>query len=170
MAGSSKGPCADEIVHAVELASHTGLRLGDLLRLSWWHVGNDSITLTTGKSKHRREAIIPLYDALREVLLRIPKRSTTILTNSRHRPWTANGFGTPFSRTKIAADMNDRGLHFHDLRGTACTRFYVAGLSERVITEIMSWSEEHVGKIIRRYVGRTAATKAIIKQLNERRT
>jgi rRNA processing protein Krr1/Pno1 len=30
----------------------------------------------------------------------------------------------------------------------------------------MGWEEEHVAKIIRRYVGRSAATKAIIRQLN----
>ena len=102
------------------------------------------------------------------MLARIPKRSTTILTNSRHRPWTADGFGTAFNKAKIAAGMADGDLHFHDLRGTAATKFYVAGLSERVIAEIMAWEEEHVAKIIRRYVGRTAATKAIIQQLNRK--
>ena len=30
----------------------------------------------------------------------------------------------------------------------------------------MGWEEEHVARIIRRYVGRTAATKATIHQLN----
>ena len=48
------------------LPSHTGLRLGDLLRLSWSHVGEDAITLATGKSRGRREAIIPLYDDIAE--------------------------------------------------------------------------------------------------------
>jgi transposase len=38
------------------------------------------------------------------------------------------------------------------LRGTAATRFYVAGLPERAIAEIMAWSEEQVIRIIRRYV------------------
>jgi hypothetical protein len=47
--------------------------------------------------------------------------------------------------------------------------FYTAGLS-RVIAEIMGWEEEHVGRIIRRYVDRSAATKAIIAQLNRTRT
>jgi integrase len=168
--GSDKRPCPDEIRYAVDLASHTGLRLGDLLLLSWSHVGEDTITITTGKSNHRRSAIIPLYDDLRDLLSRIPKRATTILTNGRRRPWKTNGFGTAFNRAKIAAGMNDRDLHFHDLRGTACTKFYVAGLSERVIAEIMAWEEQHVAKIIRRYVGRTATTRAVIKQLNERRT
>jgi integrase len=140
------------------------------LRLSWSHVGDDAITLKTGKSTHRREAIIPLYDGLRAVLADIPKRATTILTNSRRQPWTKDGFGSSWNKAKIAAGMKDRNLHFHDLRGTAATRFYLANLSHREIAEIMGWEEEHVARIIRRYVGRAAATQAIIRQLNERRT
>jgi integrase len=41
---------------------------------------------------------------------------------------------------KIDAGMEDRDLHFHDLRGTAATRFYTAGLSVRVIAEVMTRS------------------------------
>ena len=114
--------------------------------------------------------MIPLYDDLKKVLAGIPKRSTTVLTNSRGRPWTKDGFGSSFNKAKIAAGMGDADLHFHDLRGTAATRFYVAELSERVIAEIMGWEEEHVARIVRRYVDRSAATRAIIRQLNERRT
>jgi rRNA processing protein Krr1/Pno1 len=39
----------------------------------------------------------------------------------------------------------------------------------RVIAEIMGWEEEHVAKILRRYVGRSAATRALIEQLNRAR-
>jgi integrase len=162
-----KKTCSPEIAHAVDLAAHTGLRLGDLLRLSWSHVGEDAIIIATGKSRHRREAIIPLYDTLKSVLVSIPKRSTTILTSSRCRPWTEDGFGSSFNKAKIDAGLAESDLHFHDLRGTAATRFYIAGLPERVIAGIMAWEEEHVAKIIRRYVDRTAATKAIIEQLNK---
>lgn len=112
---------------------------------------------------------MPLYDELRTVLAAIPKRSTTILTNSRKRPWTTDGFGSSFNKAKITAEMAGDDLHFHDLRGTAATRFYIAGLSERVIAEIMAWEEETVARIIRRYVGRSAATKAAIFQLNQAR-
>jgi hypothetical protein len=62
--------------------------------------------------------------------------------------------------------MAERNLHFHDLRGTACTRFYAAGLDKHDIAEVMGWEVEHVEKIIRRYIGRAAATKAIIAKLN----
>jgi integrase len=165
-----KQTCSAEIAHAVDLASHTGLRLADLLRLSWSHIGEDAIVIATGKSKQRRQAIVPLYDALRHVLASIPKCSTTILASTRHRPWTRDGFGSSFNKAKIEARLVERDLHFHDLRGTAATRFYVAGLPERVIAEIMGWEEDHVARIIRRYVDRSAATKAIIQRLNEKRT
>jgi integrase len=168
-ADNTKKPCSEEIKNAVDLAAHTGLRRSDLLRLSWSHIGEDAITLVTGKSRGRREAFIPLYDELREVLARIPKRSTTILTNQRGRPWKGDGLGTAFNRAKIRAGMNERDLHFHDLRGTAATKFYVAGLSVRVIAEILAWNEDQVDRIIRRYVARGAATKAAIQQLNEAR-
>ena len=124
--------------------------------------------LTTGKSRHKREAIIPLYDGLRAVLARIPKRATTILTSSKRRPWTADGFGSSFNKAKIDAGMSERDLHFNDLRGTAATKFYIAGFSMREIAETLAWEEESVEKIIRRYVGRSAAIKARIKKLETR--
>ena len=164
-----KKACSAEITYAADLASHTGLRLGDLLRLSWSHIGKDAITITTGKSRHRRQAIIPLYGDLKNILSTIPKRSTFVLTSTSGRPWKVTTFATIFGRAKSRAGVR-RELHFHDLRGTAATRFYIAGLHERVIAEIMSWEEEHVGRIIKCYVDRTAATRQVIKLLNERRT
>ena len=51
-----KQTCSPEIAHAVDLAAHTGLRLGDLVRLSWSHIGADEIVIATSKSRHRRSA------------------------------------------------------------------------------------------------------------------
>src|SRR5204863_7160474 len=111
-----KKTCSSDIANAADLAAHTGLRLGDLLRLSWSHVSEDAIAISTGKSNHPRSALIPLYDDLRNVLTRIPKRSTTILTNVRKRPWTANGLGPASHRAKFATGRQDRELHFDALR------------------------------------------------------
>ena len=61
--------------------------------------------------------------------------------------------------------VGDADLHFHDLRGTAATKFYLADLSKREIAEILGWSEEQVERILRRYVDRTAATRALIERL-----
>jgi len=157
-----------EIGHAVDLAAHTGLRVSDLIKLSWSHVQGDTIIITTAKSRHRkREAIIPVYAKLKEILNRIPRRATIILTSSRHTPWTRDGLGSSFNKAKAAAGLADRDLHFHDLRGTAATKFYIAGLPERVIAEMLGWEEAEVARIIRRYVDRHAATRAIIEKLNQ---
>ena len=72
-----------------------------------------------------------------------------------------------FEKAKARAWPEGDNLHFHDLRGTAATKFYVAGLTEREIAEVMGWEEDSVRKIIRRYVSREAALKDRIKRLNE---
>jgi hypothetical protein len=59
-------------------------------------------------------------------------RSTrTVLTSSRQRPWQ-NFTATFVSANKAAGITN---LHFHDLRGTAATRFYIAGLKVRTLAK-----------------------------------
>ena len=73
-----------------------------------------------------------------------------------------------FNKTKIDAGMADRDLHFNDLRGTAATRFYVAGFTMREIAETLAWEEASVEKIINRYVGRNAALKARIRKMETR--
>src|SRR5262245_9189796 len=128
----------------------------------------DAITITTSKSRHKRSAQIPLYDDLRDVLARVPKRATTVLVNTFGRPWAARSFGNAFTKTKNKAGFT--ALHFHDLRGTAATKFYLAGLSEHIIADLMGWEREHVAKIIARYVDRSAVIRAAIVQLNKSRT
>ena len=76
------------------------------------------------------------------MLARIPRRSPVILTNSRRRPWAQGSLGDRFVKAKKEAWPDGNDLHFHDLRGTAATKFYIAGLSEREIAEIMGWEEE----------------------------
>ncbi len=38
------------------------------------------------------------------------------------------------------AGLADRDLHFHDLRGTAATKFFLAGFTVREIAETLAWS------------------------------
>lgn len=153
-----------EVWWAVNLAAHTGLRAADLKELQWGHIGDDAIVIPTSKSRGTRSAFVPLYDDLRTVLAEIPKRSLTVLTNEKGRPWLDGVNGTSFRNARDLA-LPGRDLHFHDLRGTAATRFHAAGLSNREIAEIMAWEEGQVDRIIRRYVGRSAVTHAIIQKL-----
>lgn len=161
--------CSQEIEEATDLARYTGLRRGDLIRMSWSHVGDDAIVIPTSKSGFERGAIIPLYDVLRQLLARIPQRSTTILTSSRKRPWSGNGLGSSFNEAKRQAGLSKRNLHFNDLRGTAATNFYLAGFTYREIAETMAWEEKSVERIIRKYVGNKAAINEKIRKMADRR-
>lgn len=128
---------SEPVSHVVRLALLTGLRRGDLLKVSWNHVHDNYIELATGKSGGPQAATIPITKDLQTLLEKIPKRSTTILTNSKKRAWTDDGFGSSWWKTLSDAGLLEEDLHFHDLRGTAATRFYLAGLELREIAEIM---------------------------------
>ena len=92
-----------------------------------------------------------------------------VLTSSTKRPWAKDGLTSSFAKAKKTAWPDGDELHFHDLRGTAATKFYIAGLTEREIGEIMAWEEASVARIIRRYVSRGATVKERIRRLNEAR-
>lgn len=154
---------APEIMHAARLAVFTGLRQGDLLRLSWSHVRDNAIEVRTAKTG--KTALIPLHGQLRAFLDALPRRATTILTTTEGRPWRT-GFGASWGRAVRKAGIDK---HFHDLRGTAATVFYLAGLTVREIAEVMAWSEDHVEALINRYVKRDEILLDLIRRLDENR-
>ena len=158
---------------AARLTALTGLRRGDLLRLSWSHIDGREIRIPTSKSNRRLAARIPLYRDLRDLLATIPKIATTVLVNEDGRPWTTNGFATAWQRTmtKLAKhrgiEKTALDLHFHDLRGTAATKFYLAGFHEREIAAMLAWKPDQVHGIIDRYVRRDAILDERIRRLDE---
>lgn len=153
-----------EIGYACRLAALSGLRQGDCLKLAWGHIEENAIEIRTGKSRGRRAATVPLYKDLRDHLATIPKRSTRVLTNTDGVPWKS-GFSSSWNTAMNDAGMKDRGLHFHDLRGTAATNFYAAGFSTREIASILGWSETKVERLIDRYVKRDEILRAQIRRM-----
>lgn len=154
-----------EIYQAARLALLTGLRQSDLLKLEWEDVNDLLIEKETDKGKkQRRKAQIPMYSELREFLTSIPKRGDTVLTNSRGEPW--KGFGSSWNKAMYKAGLHDRDLHFHDLRGTAATRLFVAGLTTREIAQFLAWGEERVERLIDRYVKRDEIMLDQIRRMN----
>ena len=167
---SIKAVASPSVWQGINLAAHTGLRAEDLRRLSWSHIGLDAIVIPTNKSRGQKEAFVPLYDDLRAVLASIPKCSTAVLTSETGRPHKDGPNGSSFRKAFKLAFTDPRDLHFHDLRGTAATRFHAAGLSNRDIGEILAWGETQVDKIIRRYVGQSARAAAMVQKLNRSET
>lgn len=155
----------EHVVLAARLASLTGMRRGDLLRLSWNHVGELAIDLPS-TSKTGSGALIPMYAELKALLAEIPKVSPIVLTNSDKRPWKS-GFGSSWNKALISAGMQGDNLHYHDFRGAAATRMHLAGWTNREIADALSWEEESVDRIIRRYVKRDALLRDMIRRMDE---
>jgi integrase len=157
--------CSPSLRHAVELAALTGLRLGDLVRLTWGDVGQESVTVRTSKRGSR--VVIPLLDESKALIERIGRRDVgVVLTNTRGKPWTPDGLKTSFLKAKAAAGIE--GLRFHDLRGTAATRFKVFRLSDDRIASIMGWSKESVQALMLRYVSADAVAIDMLREIRER--
>jgi len=154
-----------EIGFAAQLAALTGLRKSDLLSLKWSEIDGLAIEKPTSKSKGEQVAIIPLYDDLANLLATIPKRAATVLTTTRGKPW-GTGFHNSWNDAVERAGLTERGLHVHDLRGTAATNLYRAGLTEREITEIVGVSETEVAKWIATYVKRDEILRDRIRRMD----
>lgn len=155
-----------EIWHAVRLARLTGLRQGDLLKLSWNHIKPHAIEFSTGKSRGRRTVCVPLTSELRTLLDTIPKRSPIVLTSSEKTPW-GRGFSSSWHAAMRRSKLSTKDLHFHDLRGTYATDIFGAGFSIREIAEILGWSEDRVERLINRYVKRDEILKDRIRRMEK---
>lgn len=153
-----------EVFRAAQLASLTGLRQGDLLALRWDQISDLAIEKATSKSGGQRSATIPLYRELRKFLATCPKVAETVLATSRGTPW--KGWGTDWNKAMRVSGLSECGLRFHDLRGTAATKFFVAGFSEREIAVMLGWSEKQVERIIDRYVRRDAILRDRIERMD----
>jgi integrase len=157
-----------ELQAALLLALWTGQRQGDLLRLSWANYDGSHLRLRQSKAKKR--VTIPAGQPLKAALdasKNAGRLATTILTNTRGKPWTEDGFraswAKAFERSGLAAD-----LHFHDLRGTAVTRLALAGCTVPQIAAITGHSLKDVEQILdAHYLGGTLElAEAAVTKLN----
>ena len=156
-----------EIGQAARLAAETGLRMGDLLQLPWGAIGAHGIVWRT--AKRGRQVVVPLTPEAHAILKEIAtptKKALLVLTNSRGKPWSVDGFKTMFGKAKAKAELT--GLHFHDLRGTAATRLFLAGSPKRDIATIMGWSEAAVDALLTKYVSGDAVALDLLSRMNQK--
>jgi integrase len=129
---------------AMILALWTGQRQGDLLRLPWG--AYDGHTIRLKQSKTGARVTVPAGAPLKAALDASKKRGPLILMNTRDRAWTANGFRVSWRRACAAAEVS--GVTFHDLRGTAVLRLFLAGGTDAEIATITGHSLRDVRSIL----------------------
>lgn len=157
-----------DVAHGVRLAALTGLARADLISLRWDEIKDDAIS--TARQKTGEQVLVPLYDDLKALLAEIKNHartkgviSMTVLSNRFGKPYSGDGLTSTFNRAKKAIGIDKR---FHDLRGTAVTRFYALGFQDDEVADLAGWNLASVRAIKKKYVSRQAVNAARIVRLN----
>lgn len=169
------------VADGLRLAALTGMRLADLVSVTFDHVETHAINKIALKKNRgkRRRAIVPMTDGLRELLNELRARHrvegvNTILVNSYGRPWTSGGFGGSFKTVRNQAGIihideegEEKSKHLHDVRGTFCTMLLTeCELTDEQAAEIMAWSPDRVRGIRKVYVDESQARMALAHRVS----
>lgn len=151
------------IMRAIDLGRLTGLRISDMVQLSWEHVFDKAIIITTEKRKV--VATVPIFGELKRLLdeLRPEKAEGAVLLNTRGKRWTKSGLQTVWQ--KVKPEGFDRTIH--DMRGTFVTWLCIKGLNDREIADIIGWKTDRIAQIRARYVDRARVVVSIAERLSK---
>jgi integrase len=110
---------------------------------------------------------IPVASRLKVELASTPRKSPIMCVNSFGRPWREITFSQEFHKAAVKAGIV--GRTYHDLRGSAVTRLAEAGCTTAEIASVTGHSLGDAGRILDRYLKRTAAlAKSAISKLETR--
>ena len=120
----------------VQTALHTGLRKGELLRLTWadvdWHVGVLTIHETKAGQRHR----VPMNSLVLGTLTEM-RCETNPDPGDRVFPFETRHLGRVFQRAVQTAGLVP--FRFHDLRHTFASRLAMRGENDRTIMALGGW-------------------------------
>jgi len=136
--------CDDHLRPIVITALHTGMRRGEILKLTWESVDlvHGFISLTDTKNGDGRE--IPIDGTLRETLNRLPRRfvdkdgKKELVPYVFHDPKTLKcykGIKRSFHTALTGAKIKD--FRFHDCRHTFASQLIMAGVDLTTVKELL---------------------------------
>jgi integrase len=119
---------------------YSGLRLGEAKQVQWESVdlNRACITLEEGTTKSGEQRIVPIPDALVEMLRAVKKKEGTVFDSAALR--------YEWDKAKSACGLDD--LLVHDLRRSAIRNLTLAGVSQHVSMRI---SGHRTDSVFRRY-------------------
>jgi integrase len=116
----------EHLRRVVILALYTGQRRGDLIAMGWTAYDGASIRLVQQKTK--RALVIPVHPALKTELDSWERKATTILVNSKERPWGGSALSHSMSAALDALGLPE-DLNMHGIRKLSGRNLAEAGCS-----------------------------------------
>jgi integrase len=129
--------CSDRLRPIVQIAVLTGLRLGDILRLTWDQIEFEQHVIRIVQSKTGTALVLPMSEALEGVLRRASQDgdSPSVFPQGTARPRRFGWVRTDFQKAIAAAGLE--GTRMHDLRHTAATQLRRLGCDLSVVQQLL---------------------------------
>lgn len=113
--------------------------------------------------------MVPAGEPLKALLARTERRCPLVLTTTKGKTWTSDGFRTSWSKACKKAGIS--GLTFHDLRGSAVVRLALVDATAPQIATFTGHSLRDVEAILdAHYLGRDVKLAEIAVMKLETRT
>lgn len=143
------------ICNALTVMLNSGLRPGDAVKLSRFHVHptpkGRRIEMRTGKKK--RLVSIPVTEDMAKVLDSMDSSQTIVLLNSKGDPFTEETVSKAITRWRRKAGLPEY-LRPYDTRGTAAYNLLNAGATLAEIALAMGWDTSDAARMIDIYAAR----------------
>lgn len=153
-----------ELWWAASLALYSGQRQHDDLAMLWSDCADGMMSVV--QEKTGKKLRIVMHRDLRAIMTNIPRRATTILTNTKGLPWTSDGFRASWGKELARPQMTplrEAGLVFHGLRKSAVVFLLEAGCTDAEVSAITGQSRQMVEHYAREVNQKKLAASAVLK-------
>jgi integrase len=110
------------------LGHHTGMRIGNLMALTWEDVDLEARTVIAGKTKNGDPQYAVLSESARDALAKLPRRHDLVFANKRGEP-----FHFRCLWNKVTKAVGLEGKNFHQLRHGCGHYLAVNGVNQAAI-------------------------------------
>lgn len=124
----------------ITLALETGMRLGEILSVTWPNVDLSNSVLKLEDTKNGERRSVPLSSKARTTLAQLPRH-----ISGRVFPDVTNGAISHAFR-RLCEDLEIEGLRFHDLRHEATSRLFEQGFDVMEVAAITGHKTLHMLK------------------------
>jgi integrase len=140
------------IARALRAAVETGLRPGDLVRLTKGHVQATAAgrRIQTRTNKRGKLATIPVTRAMAKIIDSTPADRMLLLVNDHGEQLSEGWLSKAMKKARAAAGLRSE-LRLYDARGACVTRLVIAGATLSEIARHMGWGLGTAATMIETY-------------------